>query len=424
MKIRYLLLIVLLLTALGLTAQMCKDYTGQFDETGAVQISQLHYGHIGTGNHNFRWQTFLRCKYWSGPPPQVVVTEPLGTGGTGMSAIKVKPLQQAECESSIDMGYANLTNFYHDSGTIRTSQRQGPYYNYPAVHWASFTMWPDAIDGLSRAGEYVNWGGGEELHGTVRLAGSVVECAISDSNCAEDVWSYNTEMLNDWYDSTSLGQSGIELDYVAPISYVAYCPALSEPDLSPIVIPLKGGNYAGAFTDLASGVTFDFFDHGSPVQTSWIADGAPYGFLVLPSRGVDGVINSSKAMFGNLTRQRYEKGKQPQDARGFFQPNGFNALEMFDVIDPGNPQLGGNGNGVIDPGDLVWQQLRVWEDTCHCGDSRLGKLWTLDELGITQIDLKYHKDGKQDSFGNQLRFKGSMVQNGKSVAIYDVYFVQ
>ena len=202
------------------------------------------------------------------------------------------------------------------------------------------------------------------------------------------------------------------------------CPALVAAGASPIVIPLDGGDYDDAFGDPKSGrdVRFDFYGDGRMLPFTWIRKDLPYGFLVLPSRGREGVINSSKAMFGNITIQRAPVGTDFDQHR--FYPNGFNALAYFDKLDPNNPQLGGNGDGVINAKDKVWADLRVWEDTCHCGDSRKGKMYTLDELGISSIDLSYERENRQDRYGNKLSFKGSMEQNGKRVTIYDVYFVQ
>ena len=202
---------------------------------------------------------------------------------------------------------------------------------------------------------------------------------------------------------------------------------------SPIVIPLDGGDYADAFSDFDSGetVTFDFAGRGHPLIMSWIQKDAPYGFLVLfrdakgnPDQNwqTDGnTIDSVHKMFGNLTRQDYDPATMPLGKDGFHHPNGFLALQVFD---DGRPEYrrGGKCKGVLDKDAPIWPQLRVWVDTCFCTDSRLGRLYTLDELGITEIKLKYVEESRRDRYGNKLSFKGAMIQNGKTVPIYDVYF--
>jgi hypothetical protein len=84
--------------------------------------------------------------------------------------------------------------------------------------------------------------------------------------------------------------------------------------------------------------------------------------------------------------------------------------------------MGGKCVGTLDKWAAVWPQLRVWVGPCFCGDSRFGKLYTLDELGITEIKLSYVEEKRQDRYGNKLSFKGAMIPKGNAVPIYDVYF--
>ena len=193
---------------------------------------------------------------------------------------------------------------------------------------------------------------------------------------------------------------------------------------SPIVIPLDGGDYDDAFGDPKSGrdVRFHFYGDAGCYRLPGFAKIFRMAFSYYQAEGARVSSTPLKAMFGNITIQRAPVGTDFDQHR--FYPNGFNALAYFDKLDPNNPQLGGNGDGVINAKDKVWADLRVWEDTCHCGDSRKGKMYTLDELGISSIDLSYERENRQDRYGNKLSFKGSMEQNGKRVTIYDVYFVQ
>jgi hypothetical protein len=156
-------------------------------------------------------------------------------------------------------------------------------------------------------------------------------------------------------------------------------------------------------------VKFDFYGTGTPTQMPWIAQDVPYGFLVyMPTNEP---IRSARQMFSNISTQ-------PQDSypEGW-EPNGWLGLGWWDA-----EIRGGDGDGKITPNDDVWYNLRVWVDTCHCGQSINGTMYTLDQLGITEIGLDYVTDKRTDQYGNQLRYKSYMIQNGHSVPLYDVIF--
>src|ERR1035441_9183890 len=122
-------------------------------------------------------------------------------------------------------------------------------------------------------------------------------------------------------------------------------------------------------TDWQHGVSFPFFPDKPPMQLSWTDAAYANGWLALDRNG-KGVIDNATELFGNITPQ------PPSDA-----PNGFLALSVFD-----EPANGGNGNGVIDPGDAVYPHLRVWIDANHDGISQPDELKTLQEVGIFRID--------------------------------------
>ena len=54
----------------------------------------------------------------------------------------------------------------------------------------------------------------------------------------------------------------------------------------------------------------------------------------------------------------------------------------------------------------MWPFLRVWEDTSHSADSRFGKVYTLDELKITEIGVHFTQSDQVDGYGNQLKMLG------------------
>lgn len=176
---------------------------------------------------------------------------------------------------------------------------------------------------------------------------------------------------------------------------------------SPIVIDTDGTGFH--MTSAAQGVMFDFYGNGAPIQVAWTAKGSRNGWLALPK---DGKVTSARDLFGNLT---------PQVLMKAHAANGFAALSIFD-----DPAYGGNNDGVIDAQDAVWTKLRVWIDENHDGVSQPEELHTLDELGIQRIKLAYTESQFIDPYGNQFRYKGSLIpmkDDDVDRKIFDVFLV-
>lgn len=173
---------------------------------------------------------------------------------------------------------------------------------------------------------------------------------------------------------------------------------------SPIVIDTQDQGFH--LTDWQHGVLFQFFPNKPPVQLGWTDAAYGNGWLALDRNG-DGMIDNATELFGNIT-------PQPPSAT----PNGFLALAVFD-----EPANGGNGNGVIDPGDAVYSHLLVWIDANHDGISQPGELKTLQEVGIFRIDLKYTLLPFVDRYGNRFRYRGTDWDDAGNShqACYDVF---
>lgn len=118
-----------------------------------------------------------------------------------------------------------------------------------------------------------------------------------------------------------------------------------------------------------SGAAFDMLGTGTKVPTGWASAGE--GFLVLPSS--DGTVSSAQN----------------------FVPF-FSALAQFDL----------NHDGVINSGDPIWSQLRVWVNTASDGVFRATNLHSLSDLGITSINLGAATDPRYDN-GNIIMEDGS-----------------
>jgi hypothetical protein len=69
---------------------------------------------------------------------------------------------------------------------------------------------------------------------------------------------------------------------------------------SPIIIDTDDSGFHLSST--SSGVNFDFFGTGTPVQIAWTARGSTNGWLAL-DRNHDGKIDSGRELFGNIAEQ-------------------------------------------------------------------------------------------------------------------------
>lgn len=162
---------------------------------------------------------------------------------------------------------------------------------------------------------------------------------------------------------------------------------------SPIVIDTKQEGFH--LTDYRHGVKFKFYPAEPPLQLSWTDPAFSNGWLALDRNG-NGMIDDATELFGDIT---------PQPASD--HPNGFAALGVFD-----SSAEGGNENGKIDPGDAVFSRLRVWIDRNHNGKSEPEELFTLAQIGIAEIDLKFRLSPYVDAFGNRFRYRGTLKDAG------------
>ena len=178
------------------------------------------------------------------------------------------------------------------------------------------------------------------------------------------------------------------------------CQGYGDPiPASPLVLDLDGDGIETV--GLAAGIQFDMNNDGFLETTGWVM--SDDGFLALDRNG-DGIINNGSELFGNSTMLQ----------NGSLAANGFLALAEFDS----------NHDGKIDKKDSAWNSLRVWRDINQNGESDAGELFTMDQAGISSINLSYTNSNVVDAFGNEFRQVGSFVlsKGNTSRQMVDVWF--
>jgi len=165
---------------------------------------------------------------------------------------------------------------------------------------------------------------------------------------------------------------------------------------SPLVLDTAGDGIAP--TSLEAGVSFAITP--GVARTAWVqGDDA----LLVFDRNGNGSIDDGSELFGEHNAA-----------------NGFAALARLDAS-----TQGGNDNGLVEAGDLLFEQLQAWTDTNGDGVSQEGELHPLKAFGIVALELSsHHEVGRHDHHGNDLGLRALFHRaDGRTGALVDVLFL-
>jgi len=195
-------------------------------------------------------------------------------------------------------------------------------------------------------------------------------------------------------------------------------------EISPLIIRLTDAASDTGMIDLTSPFLGQFFDilgrnsfpypHAEK-QISWFANRASRMsnyILTLPdARGEVGGIDQ---LFGNNTFG--------PDNR--FAANGYEALRKWDGRRDDDSIDTQARDGVINKNDPVFARLRLWRDANGDAIAHPRELFSLEELGVAEIDLNYDPSfAERDQYGNETRMKSTVKMKDASLRlIYDLWY--
>jgi hypothetical protein len=87
-------------------------------------------------------------------------------------------------------------------------------------------------------------------------------------------------------------------------------------------------------------------------------------------------------------------------------------------------ELDANADGVLDASDAAFANLRVWRDLDQDGNSDAGELFSLAELGVSQIGLSKTPFSQTLADGTRLDGLDSFVIDGQARSYTDAWFAE
>jgi len=150
-----------------------------------------------------------------------------------------------------------------------------------------------------------------------------------------------------------------------------------------------------------SSVYFDFNGDGAKTNTAWISPDD--GYLVLDSNN-NGTIDNASELFSDYT---------PLNVGGT-AANGFAALAQEDT----------DKDGVVNNLDANWNNLKIWRDINQDGISQSDELLTMEQAGITGLNVAKTSTNQTLANGNSIKGTGTYIKaDGTTGQMADVYFM-
>ncbi len=172
----------------------------------------------------------------------------------------------------------------------------------------------------------------------------------------------------------------------------------AQEQASPLVIDLDGDGVET--TTVESGVYFDHDNNSFAENSSWV--GKDDGLLVRDLNN-NGEIDNGTELFGNNSVL----------SSGEKAANGFEALKDLDS----------NGDNIFNSSDTAWNEVKVWKDSNQDGEVDSGELLTLEQAGVSGINLNYENETTTDENGNQHKQTGTFIKtDGSTGSVHDVWF--
>ena len=181
---------------------------------------------------------------------------------------------------------------------------------------------------------------------------------------------------------------------------------------SPIVLEMSGASMVSTIDPAHSQVKFDLDANGILDNTGWV--GGKTGFLAIDRNG-NGRIDDGSELFGQATDVVAQPGKKAE--------NGYTAMAQFDS----------NHDGLLSAQDKIWGKLVVWFDANADGKSQGIEMKTLEQVGITKIEVNYEDVPKQQVVQSKSKLESNLVKytakfygpaqcGEKGCNSYDVFF--
>jgi Ca2+-binding RTX toxin-like protein len=175
------------------------------------------------------------------------------------------------------------------------------------------------------------------------------------------------------------------------------CGHCNDDFCSPLVLDLNNNEVTST---IITDTHFDVNGDGFKEKTAWVEK--EDGLLVL-DKNQNGIVDDGSELFGNNTKLN----------NGKLANNGFDALKEYDL----------NKDGAIDNKDSIYNHLHVWVDANADGITDNGELKSLNDLGISSINLNAKEVSETEAL-NKISHMSSFIQNGEEKKINDVWFLQ